>query len=275
MRTRIAVAIAVIAGIMTGCWGDPSPRNGVDVEDDVALPSVESSRPAYAKMQEFKAMAINDGTLAFTSVGQCSPAKAAADALAECQRLSNDSTCRLSAIGNSDVTGLDPLQIRDAIRRHALSVTNQRPGPTPSTVEIPVVLLGDDVPGLRGLTAGRLIYDPNIPCVNAVAAETSQGLTCEGVSQFRRRVGSAAYPAEGDLDFRCSNGIMLFGTYLTIFEGVGAALVTDEAGRKIAALYGPDVSDGVASAPDFRRLWSKRAAVAPDARIFQEWRPPD
>lgn len=271
MKARTVAVIAVIAGTMTGCWGDPAPRNDVLVASGETLPSIAPSRPAYAAMQEFKAMAVGDGPLTFSSVGQCSPAKAAAIALTECRSLSPGGTCRLLAVGNYDVTGLDALRLRDVIGQHALSVTNQQPARSSTAVRIPVALYANDVPDLRGLTFGRLFYDPDIPCVNAVAAETDQGLTCEGVSQFRRRVGVGLYPAEGDLDFRCSNGARLFGTYLTISEGVGAALVTDEAGRAVAAVYGADLAGGIADASAFRRLWGKRAAFAPDAPIFQQW----
>jgi hypothetical protein len=117
---------------------------------------------------------------------------------------------------------------------------------------------------------GSLYYDPSTPCVGVVVAQTKEGLICDGVWQFRRRLSEAEYPAEGDLDFDCSNGVKLIGTYVTLTSGFGAARVTDDRGRTLFAVYGPDVDDGAGQGGKFRRLWAKRALLASEAAIFQQ-----
>ena len=60
------------------------------------------------------------------------------------------------------------------------------------------------------------------------------------------------------------------GTYVTFASGFGAARLTDERSGTLFAVYGPDVADGVSRADEFRRLWRKRALLAPEAPIFQQ-----
>jgi hypothetical protein len=160
--------------------------------------------------------------------------------------------------------------VTQLIRQHARSVAKHRQGGSDSSTAIPVVLVGADVPYVRGFASGSLYYDPGIPCVGEVAARTKDGLTCDGVWQFRRRLHASQYPVEGDLDFECSNGAKIAGTYVTFASGFGAARVTDENGRALFAIYGHDVAGGVNEASEFQRLWQERAAHAPEAAIFQQ-----
>lgn len=48
--------------------------------------------------------------------------------------------------------------------------------------------------------------NPELSCVGTVAWQTADGPDYDGVWQFRQRVYTAAYPAEGDLDFSWSAG---------------------------------------------------------------------
>jgi hypothetical protein len=247
-------------------------RDGYSV-DGRPVPSIASSRPSYAASPDFKALAIDDQGVAFLSIEQCSPFKAIENALNDCRRRSGQQACRILAIGEADVSGLNDAQFAQIIAQDSRRVAKLKTGDASSTVQIPMVLSGENVPYVRGVARGRLHYNPEFSCVGTVLAQTADGLACEGVWQFRRRVYAAAYPAEGDLDFACSNGSRLAGTYVTLASGLGAARLTDDDGRALFAIYGRDAAAGVGDGRDFLRLWQERTTRAPDATIFDP--PPD
>jgi hypothetical protein len=267
IRTALLLAAAVF---FAGCQPDAGSADDSYIVEGKPVPSVAASDPVYAAFPEFKAMAVNADGIAFLSIGQCSVAKAVEDALGDCRRGSGDQACRLSAIGNADASGLDESGVSQLIRQHSRAIARLRSGRARSSTAIPVVLAGSDVPYLPGVASGSLYYDPSIPCFGEVVAQTKEGLVCDGVWQFRRRLDSTEYPVEGDLDFECSNGARIAGTYITFASGLGAALVADDRGRTLFALYGPDVAGGVEEGQDFLRLWQERAARAPEASIFQK-----
>jgi len=270
MRYRRTTAIAAIAAIIAVCQPCIAPADDIYTIDGKAVPSIATSDPIYAAFPEFKAMAVNDDGTAFLSIRQCSAAKAAEDALGDCRRASADQTCRLAAVGNADASSLDDAGVAQLIRLHSRTIAKLPRNGSGSTAAIPVALSAKGVPYLSGFAMGRLYYDPSTPCVGAVVAQTKEGLICDGVWQFRRRLSAAEYPAEGDLDFDCSNGVKMTGTYVTIVSGLGAARVTDGGGHTLFAVYGPDVNDGAGEGVTFHRLWGKRALFAPEATIFQQ-----
>ena len=270
VRTALLLAATVF---FAGCQPGAGAADDIYVVDGKPVPSVAASDPAYAAFPEFKAMAVNADGIAFLSIGQCSAAKAIEDALSDCRRGSGDQACRLSAIGNADASGLDESGVSQLIRQHSRSIAKLRSGRARSSTAIPVVLAGNDVPYLPGFASGSLYYDPSIPCIGEVVAQTKEGLVCDGVWQVRRRLYSTEYPVEGDLDFECSNGARITGTYVTFTSGAGAARVTDDRGRTLFALYGPDVAGGVDDGREFLRLWQERATHAPEASISEPTRP--
>jgi len=263
-------ALAVAAVVIATCQSATASADDIYTVEGKPIPSVASSDPAYAAFPEFKAMAVNDDGTAFLSIRQCSAAKAAEDALGDCRRASNGQACRLAAVGNADASGLDEAGVAQLIRQHSRAVAGLPRGGSDSATAIPVALAGKALPYLSGFAAGSLYYDPSRPCVGAVVAQTKEGLICDGAWQFRRRLSDAEYPAEGDLDFDCSNGVKMTGTYVTFASGFGAARLTDERSGTLFAVYGSDVADGVSRADEFRRLWRKRALLAPEAPIFQQ-----
>lgn len=269
MRSRGTLAIAAIAAAVV--WQPfAAPADDIYSIDGKPVPSIAATNPTYAAFPEFKAMAVNDDGIAFLSIRQCSAAKAAEDALADCRRASAGQTCRLAAVGNADASGLDETGVAQLIRQHARAVARLPRNGSTATAAIPLALSGEGVPYLSGFATGSLYYDPSIPCVGAVVAQTKEGLICDSAWQFRRRLAESEYPAEGDLDFECSNGVKLSGTYVTLATGLGAARMTDDHGRTLLAVYGPDVGDGASQGGRFRRLWTKRAILAPGAAIFQQ-----
>jgi hypothetical protein len=267
VRTALLLAAAVF---FAGCQPDAGAADGIHIVDGKPVPSVAASDPAYAAFPEFEAMALNADGIAFLSIGQCSAAKAMEDALSDCRRASGDRACRMAAIGNADASGLDEAGVSQLIRQHSRYIARLRSGRARSSTATPVVLAGNDVPNLPGFASGSLYYDPSIPCIGEVVAQTKEGLACDGVWQVRRRLYSTEYPVEDDLDFECSNGARIAGTYVTFASGFGAARVTDDRGRTLFALYGPDVAGGVDEGREFLRLWQERAAHAPEASIFQK-----
>ena len=270
MRSLRTTALAVAAAVIAACNPAPDPKDGIYIVDGKPIPSIASSDPVYAAFPEFKAMAVNGDGTAFLSIRQCSAAKAADEALGNCRRASSGQACRLAAIGNADASDLDDAGIAQLVRQHARAIAKLPRGGSRAAVAIPVVLAGKDVPYVPGFATGSLYYDPSIPCVGVVVAQTKEGLVCDGVWQFRRHLSSAEYPVEGDLDFDCSNGAKIAGTYMTFATGFGAARVTDERGRTLFAVYGPDVVEEVSEGDAFLRLWRERAAQAPEAAIFQQ-----
>jgi hypothetical protein len=157
-------------------------------------------------------MAIDDHGLAFLSIEQCSPFRAIENALNHCRMLSGQQALRMLAIGEADVSGLSDAQLPQIIAQDSRRVAKLRTGDASSAVEIPMVLTGENVPYVRGLARG---YNPEFSCVGTALAQTADGLACEGVWQFRQRIYTTTYPAEGDLDFACSNGSRIAGTYVT------------------------------------------------------------
>src|SRR5437667_1797346 len=215
-------ALAVAAVVIATCQPATAPADDIYTVDGKPIASIASSDPVYAAFPEFKAMAVNDDGTAFLSIRQCSAAKAADDALGDCRRASGGQGCRLAAIGNADASGLDEAGVAQLIRQHTRAVAKLRGSSSSGAgVAIPVALAGKAVPYLSDFATGRLYYDPHSPCVGAVVAQTKEGLICDGAWQFRRRLSDLEYPAEGDLDFDCSNGVKLTGTYVTIVSGFG------------------------------------------------------
>jgi len=270
MKSLGTVAVAVMTAIIAACRPSGAPADDIYTIDGKPVPSIASSDSVYAAFPEFKAMAVNEDGTAFLSIRQCSAAKAAEDALVDCRRASTGQTCRLAAVGNADASGLDETEVAQLIRLHSRAIAKLPRGGSRSAMVIPVALSGKAAPYVSGFATGSLYFDPSIPCVGAVVAQTKEGLICDGAWQFRRRLSAAEYPVEGDLDFDCSNGVKLTGTYVTFASGFGAARVTDDRGHALFAIYGPDVDDGASQADKFRRLWDKRAALAPAASIFQQ-----
>jgi hypothetical protein len=267
---RTAALVVTVAFVVAACQPDGAPRGGIYTVDGKPIPSVAASDPAYVAFPEFKAMAVNGDGTAFLSIGQCSAAKAMDAALSDCRDRSAGQACRVAAIGNADASGLDDSGLAQLIRQHSRYIAKLRQASSRSATAIPVVLAGEDVPYVTGFASGELYYDPGTPCVGAVGAQTKEGLICDGVWQFRRRLYSTEYPVEGDLDFECSNGAKIAGTYVTFASGFGAARVTDDHGQALFAIYGPDVAGGVNEGGEFLRLWQERAAHAPEASIFQQ-----
>jgi len=255
---------------MVACQPAPEPGGTIYVVDGKPIPSIASSDPAYAAFPEYKAMAVNDDGTAFLSIRQCSAAKAADDALDSCRHASGGQACRLAAVGNADASGLEDSAVAQLIRQHSRAIAELPQGGARSVVAIPVVLAGKDVPYVSGFATGSLYYNPSIPCVGVVVAQTQDGLVCDGAWQFRRHLSSTEYPVEGDLDFDCSNGAKIAGTYMTFASGFGAARVADDRGRTLFAVYGPDVAEEARDGDAFLRLWRERAAQAPEAAIFQQ-----
>ena len=270
MRASATIALAFVAAVIAACHPITGSPEAIYVIDGKPIPSVASSAPAYVAYAEFKAMAVNDDGTAFLSIRQCSAAKAVEDALDDCRRSSTGQACRVAAIGNADASGLDESGVAQLIRQHSRAIAKLRGSSTHAGAAIPVVLAGKEVPYVPGFATGNLYYDPDIPCVGVVVAQTKEGLVCDGAWQFRRRTSSAEYPVEGDLDFDCSNGVKIAGTYVTFASGSGAARVTDESGRTLFAVYGPDVTDAANGGDVFLRLWQERAARSPEAAIFQQ-----
>ena len=265
------IALALTVAVIAACRAGTESPEAIYVVDGKPVPSIASSAPAYAAYPEFKAMAVNADGTAFLSIRQCSAAKATEDALDDCRRSSTGQACRVAAIGNADASGLDESGVAQLIRQHSRAIAKLRRSSTHSGAAIPVVLAGKDVPYVPGFATGNLYYDPTLPCVGVVVAQTREGLVCDGAWQFRRRLSSAEYPVEGDLDFDCSNGVKIAGTYVTFASGAGAARVSDERGRTLFAVYGPDVAADAADGGDaFLRLWQERAARSPDAAIFRQ-----
>jgi len=263
------VVLAVAAVAIATCRPATAPADDIYTVEGKPIPSVASSDPVYAAFPEFKAMAVNDDGTAFLSIRQCSAAKAAEDALGDCRRASSGQGCRLAAIGNADASGLDEAGVAQLIRQHSRAVAKLRRTNSGAGVAIPVALAGKAVPYLSDFATGSLYYDPRSPCVGTVIAQTQEGLICDGAWQFRRRLSDLEYPAEGDLDFDCSNGVKMTGSYVTFASGFGAARVTDDRGRTLLAVYGPDVPDDVSEGGKFSRLWERRAVLAPESPIFQ------
>ena len=263
-----ARAFVVAAALLLACQQDSPVADPIYVVGGKPVPSIVSSHPVYAAMPDFKAMATNDDGTAYLSVGQCSPTRAIEKAMADCRDRSTGQTCKLLAVGPADVSGLGEAEFPLLVRQHSRTVATLRQRQSRSMIEIPVTLAGENVPYIDGFARGQLYYDDSLSCVGTVVAQTEAGLVCNGVWQFGQRVYAPQYPAEGDLDFECSNGARMIGTYVTYQSGYGAARLTDDQDRLLYAIYGPDVAAGSADTAGFLRLWRQRASHSPDAAIF-------
>jgi hypothetical protein len=246
----------MLAGLgILGWAGDCS------ADDAPAVPEVDSSFALYRGQEHFKAMAQGDENLFFVSHHQCSPERAINKALQECRESPLHKSCKLIAVGDVDVSGLDERGLARMKREYAISGIPVDSGSADGVNQIPALLAGRNTPYLTGVASGFFVYGHEARCIAAVWAYVESDFICMGVTQFRERTGLGNTAALGTVDFTCTPNLEILGRYVRVTEGTGLAVMSDGKGGEIYAVYGTDIPRTHVSMNTFLRLWRVRAAA--------------